>query len=919
MGEVKSEVLADVTQANVIQGLIGKVAVVQIVANNGLPGTAPNVRFRGIGSINGSSAPLYVVDGAPFNGDISAINNQDIESISFLKDASAAALYGSRGANGVVIITTKKGVKFTLDTRSGVASRAVKEYKIGKDAKNYYENYHSILKNTYMIVNNQQSEVAAQNASNNLISGALGLNYNITDVANNQVVGVDGKFNPNASILYQEDWSDFLFKKGGYYTNTYFSAAGSTDKTDFYVSAGYEKNESFMVKSAYEKFTGRVRVDTQASDRFKVGGNIAYSVMNQNAPDGFDGGTTYSSPFNFTRAIAPIYSVYAYSATGNPIYTSNGSRAFDDGTGSYSPFVRPYAALQNPYATALNDVKKNQFNQVSASGYAKYKIIEGLDFTYNVVGEFLNKYERSLDTSLYGDAAGVNGRLYNINTNTSSIVQKQILTYKKKFGDNHLFDAMVGHETLNRQVDYLYAHSTNGILVNSSYLDQYSILHDAGGSGTPYSTEGYFARLNYQYANKYYVNVNGRRDGSSRFHKDNRWGNFYSYSGAWRVSQEEFLSSSNVISELKLKASYGEQGNDNLGYNFPYLDLYTLLQTTNASNTSLSYNQTFKGNKDITWEKNKNFNAGFELGLLDNRINIDAEYFRRKTADMLYMRPLNLSEGFASFPENIGDMVNKGIEVTIDADIIRSDDFRLSLNINGTSLKNEIVRLPVNDIVSGSYMLREGQSMYSWYLKEFAGVNPQTGAAQFYKVDTTTGDRTITESYSEATFQFIGKNAVPKFYGGFGVNLDYKGFDFGVSFAYQLGGWGYDSQYLGLFDGGRGESLHNDYSKTWSPTNTGAKLPVVVADNSKQYYTSSTLGLIKSDYLSLQNISIGYTFKSDIVKNFGLSNFRIYAIGDNIALWSKRQGYDPRLSYTGVANSQYPLGRAVALGLKFGF
>ncbi|QTV07035.1 SusC/RagA family TonB-linked outer membrane protein [Faecalibacter bovis] len=921
VGEVKSEELAKVTSGNVVQGMTGKIAGVQIVSNNGLPGTAPNVRFRGIGSINGSSAPLYVVDGVPFNGDVSGINNQDIESISFLKDASAAALYGNRGANGVIIITTKKGVKgktrYTLDLKSGVAMRGVPEYNISKNAAGYYEDYHRMLKNTS--IHNGSSEADAHTfASNNLITGSNGLAYNVTNVANNAIIGADGKFNSNASILYQEDWADFMFKDGGFYTNTYFSANGATDDTSYFFSVGYEKNDTYMVNSTFEKFTGRLKVDNKIGDRIKVGGNLAYTLLLRNMPDGFDGGTSYSNPFQWTRNIAPIYPLYAYDAQGNAVYTSNGDRAYDDGTGVYSPFVRPYGGMQNPYATALYDVKKSRVNQVFANTYATFNILEGLDFTYSVTGEFANNDWKSLDTSLYGDAVGVNGRVYNSMQNTYSITQQQLLTYKKRIND-HNFDVLLGHETMDRQVDFLEAHSTNGLLVDSPYLNHYALLRDATGNGTPYATEGFFARFNYDYGNKYYINANVRRDGSSRFHPDNRWGNFFGVGAAWRVSQEAFLKNSKVINELKLKASYGEQGNDNLGYNFPYKDLYTIVQTTNAGETAISYNQTFKGNKDITWETNANLNAGIELALFNSRVTVDAEYFLRKSQDMLYMRPLNVSEGFSSYPENIGDMENRGFEVTVNADVIRTKDFRLGVFANVTTLTNEITKLPENNVVSGSYLLREGESMYSWYLREYAGVNQETGAAQFYKVDATTGEKTITENHAEATLQFIGKNAVAKVYGGFGLNMDYKGLDFGVNFAYQAGGWGYDSQYMTLFDGGRGETFHNDYANTWTSENRNAALPVVIADNAKQYYSTSTLGLIKSDYISLQNISLGYTFKKGLVDNLGLTALRVYALADNVWVWSKRKGYDPRMSYTGISDTTYSPIRTISAGVNFAF
>ncbi|MFB9120314.1 SusC/RagA family TonB-linked outer membrane protein [Bergeyella porcorum] len=929
VAQVKSDVLKQVASANVVQGLTGKVAGVQITTNNGLPGTEPTVRFRGIGSINGSSAPLYVVDGVPFNGDIAAINNADIESMSFLKDASAAALYGNRGANGVIIITTKKGRKgktrYNLDVKSGIAMRGIPEYDIITSPKEYYEAYHRMLKNGYINAG-EAVDVAHTSASNELVSlNNTGLGYNVTNVAGDQIIGADGKFNPNASILYQESWADRLFKKG-FYTNTYFSAAGGTDNTSFFYSLGYESNDTYMINSKFEKITARTKVDSKIGEKIKVGANLAYSNILQNAPDGFNGSTSYSNPFQWSRSIAPIYPVYAYTASGAPVYLPNGERAYDDGTGIYNGgMVRPYGSLQNPLATAIHDVKKNVTNQVFAGGYATLNLFRGLDFTYNVTGEFSNLRQHSMDTMLYGDAVGVGGRLYNYNTNIASLTQQQILTYERKFGGLGV-QAMVGHETMNRNIDYISVNFQRGILTSSLASNHYLTLNGAQGRISPYATEGFFGRLNFDYDGKYFINANARRDGSSRFHKDNRWGNFFGLGAAWVVSKENFLKNSTWLNNLKLKASYGEQGNDNLGityeyyyYNFPYVDQFEVVQTTNAAETTISLSQTYKGNKNITWEKNANLNAGLELGLFNNRLTLDAEYFSRKSTDMLFLKPLPLSQGFESMPENIGDMVNRGVEVTANVAVVRTSDFEFNINANATYLKNEILRLSEPEILNGSYVLKPGNSMYTWRLREFAGVNPTNGAALFTVVNATTGEKTLTETYSEATLLDTGKSAVPKYYGGFGADAKYKNFDFAISFAYQFGGWGQDTMWLNRFSGDAGANFHKDYANTWTKSNTTASLPVLLPGNSKQYYGSSTMALIKSDYISLQNVSFGYTFDRDMMGNLGIDSLRVYAVADNVAVWSKRKGYDPRMSVRGISSSSYSPIRTISLGFNVGF
>ena len=926
--EVKSAELQKVASSNVMQGMVGKVSGVQVVNNNGMPGDPPVIRFRGIGSINASAAPLYVVDGVPFNGDIASINNFDIESISFLKDASAAALYGNRGANGVIIVTTKKGKKgkskVMFDSKVGFSSRAVKEYDILTSQKDYYETYFSALKTTLMFgPTNYDQFTAANIASQELITGSQGLAYNSYNVANNALIDpATGKLNPSASLLYDEDYADYLFGEG-LFTQSVFNISGGDENLSHFFSLGYEKNEGYVVNSGLEKITTRLKLDSSVlGGKLKMGGNFGYSHLMQDYLDGYTGGNTYSSPFFWTRTNAPIYPVYLYDTSGNPIFNSSGTHMFDDGTGFGAAPVRPFGSLQNPYATAINDIKKYQTDNLFVSAFADVKLFEGLNFVYSATGDLFNQNDRSLDTPLYGDAVNAGGRVGYSNSRTFSLTQQQLLKYTREFG-NHSVDLLLGHETLDRRTDFVAADRSKLLLPDSPYVNQAGVLQSGTGGGSTYSIEGYFSRLNYDYDNKYYINASIRKDGSSRFHPDNRWGTFYGVGAAWRVSQEKFMSNISWLDEFKLKASYGEQGNDNLGLELPYLDQYTVSVTTDTS-LPVSFNLTQLGNRNITWEKKANFNAGFDLSLFDRRLNIEAEYFKNEVDDMLFNRPLPPSSGFSSIPDNVGTMQNVGYEVTIDAELIRRKDFSFSVNFNTTHYENEITKLPFNGqennrIVSGLYLRQEGGSVYDFYMREFAGVNPLTGAALFWMDDTATGQRVLTENYNQAKQYKIDKTAIPDFYGGFGFNTTYKGFDLGVNFAYQFGGYGYDSIYMGAMSPSRGENFHTDYSKTWSVDNVGASLPRVEIGDPQNYYATSTLGLVKSDYLSIQNISLGYTLDNKFTSKLGLSSLRLYSLVDNVHLWSNRQGYDPRLSLTGGSANKYSLLRTVSFGMNVQF
>src|SRR5690554_251845 len=933
VASIKSKEISKIVTGNVTQGLVGKVAGVQVTNGTGMPGDGATIRIRGIGSLSVGTPPLYVVDGIPFYGNINSINTQDIESMTILKDASAAALYGSRGASGVIIITTKKGREgeslITVDSRVGFATRAVKDYDFVDSPSSYYEAYFQGLKNTYMFNGiGMNANQAANQAAANLITGDQGLAYNAySGIANGSLVDpATGEFTGGGTLKYNEDWNDYLFGSG-LFTQTNFGLSGGSATSSHYFSLGYEKNDGYVVNSGLQKITTRLKLDSNIGERAKVGANIGYSNTTQDYLDGYTGGTTYSSPFYWVRNVAPIYPVRAYDFDGNPIYNSLGDHVFDDGTGAggLSP-VRPFGSLQHPYATAINDYKRRVRDNLFATGYLDYKIADGLVFTYSLTGELTNGNNWSLDTQLYGDAVGAGGRVSNSSFRQFSFTQQQLLKYNKRFG-NHGLDVLLGHETLDRSYDYVQADRQN-MLFDSPYVDHASVFQPGFGGGEDYSLEGFIGRIAYDYNNKYYVNLSARRDGSSRFHKDHRWGNFYGAGVAWRVSQESFMDNVSWVNEFRLKGSFGQQGNDEIGYNTPYLTPYTINPTTDTS-LPISFNpSSYLGNPNIKWETSTNMNIGFDASLFDRRLNVEVEYFKKEITDMLFNRPLAPSTGFNVTPENIGDMNNKGIEVTLSGDVVRTNNLLVSLHFNATSYKNEITRMPNNGkennfIVSGSFIREEGGGAYDYYMREFVGVNPANGSALYWKNvddDDLSLGRELTENFAEADLYRIGKTALPDVYGGFGASIAYKGFDLGIDFAYQLGGYATDGVWLAGMTLSPGGGLHNDAFDAWTPENTSASLPRIDIDDPNNYYAASTLALIESDYLSIQNISIGYTFNTDMIRKVGLSNLRIYGLADNVHLWSKRQGFDPRQSgITGASGNTYSLLRTISFGVNLEF
>ncbi len=932
VGSVKAEEIAKVTNTNVVQGMAGKIAGVQIASSSGQPGQAPAVRFRGIGSITGSAEPLYIVDGVPLTGSITSINTNDIESMSFLKDASLASMYGNRGANGVIIVTTKKGrsgkPKFNLDLKSGININGNKRSKLINDPARYYEAYYQGLVNNYMDGQNLSYADARVKAAAELIDGAQGLAYNLFNTSNDALIDpVTGKITSTDRKYTPENWEDFLFREG-FYNSTFLSASGGTDITKYYFSMGYEKNEGYAINSRFDKITARASIDTQISDRIKIGTNMAYTNAVLDNPDG-NGTSNISSPYRWINTIAPIYGVYQRDNNGNLMYDASGTVIYDDGTGANGMAgipIRPYGQRANPYITALQDIKRTDRNNIVLSGFLDVNILEGLNFRYNIAGDYLNSDYIGMDTPFYGDAVFAEGRILGQISNSLGITHQQLLTYTKNF-NGHKLDFLAGHESYVRRASLVYANKSKLFLPTRDILDNAAIIESAGGEKGKYATEGYFGRINYEYGNRYYLTANIRRDASSYFHPDHRWGTFYGFGGAWRVSQENFLADVAWLNEFKLKASYGEQGNDNL--NFPVYTPYERHYTLNPLTDPLqpfSWSRTYNGRKDITWENMKNLNAGFELGLFNRRLNIDAEYFERNVSDMLFYRTLapSVSGGWANLPINVGSMTNKGVEVSIDADVIRGNDFRLNIFANGTHYKNTVTELYDGFEELAADGLKVGMDRYAYRIKEFAGVDQSTGNALFYMdVKDANGNvtgRTVTDDHAAATFYWQDKSATPDVYGGFGLRADYKNIDFGIDFAYQFGGWGYDSNWMGAMGGGLGQSIHEDFYNTWTPENTTAPLPRFAVANNTEFYSTSTMGLIKSDYLSIQNITLGYTLNRDLFDNVGIDGVRFYASVNNAALFSRRQGYDPRLNISGsMGSGTYDLNRTLMFGTNISF
>ena len=938
---VKSDDIAKISSSNAMSALSGKVSGVQINSATGAPGQESfSIRIRGISSINAGNDPLIIVDGAPYNGDINNLNQNDIASMTVLKDAASAALYGARGANGVVIITTKNGREgtssITVDAKWGANTRGVEFYNTVESPAGYYEAYYQSLKN-YRTNLGDDAATAHRWALDNMFAGGYNLGYNVYTVPEGQdFIGPNGKLNPNATLgrvvnvngteylLYPDSWRDAAYQTGVRQEYN-VTATGSNDKGSFYGSAGYLKNEGISIGSDYERFTGRLKADYQLRSWLKLSGNFNYAHYKANSLSG-DGESTVGNVF-MVKDMAPIYPLYVRDAAGNILQDSKtGLAMYDWGDGTVTGLTRPVMTGSNPIFANNFDKNENEGNSLDATGTAEIRFLEDFKFTSaNTVMLDETRFTNTMNP-FYGQFAANNGSVQKTHVRTWAYNYQQLLNWHHLF-DKHDVEVMLGHEYYRTRYYYLSASKNNLFSVFNDELAGAVNTGSMNSYTTDYNVEGWFGRVQYNYDNKYFGSLSYRRDASSRFHPDHRWGNFWSFGGAWIISKEKWFNAS-WVDELKFKASYGEQGNDNIG-NYLYTDTYSIQD----SNGSISFvPSTTKGNETISWEKSGNFNTGFEFSLFRGRLAGGIEYFYRKTSDMLAWFTLPPSFGYSGYYDNIGDMTNQGIEVELDGTIIRTKDMEWGVNVNFTAYKNEITSMPtenktytidgVEGYSNGNYFYGEGEPIYTFYLPKYAGVDPETGEALYWKDVTdengnVTGQEKVTDP-STATMHLCG-TALPDAYGGFGTRFSYKGFDFSADFTYQIGGQVYDSSYASAMGTSKGYQFHSDILNAWTPENPNTNIPRLQYNDQYTNYQSDRF-LTSASYLCLQNVNIGYTLPSNLTSKIGISKLRVYVTGANLWLWSKRQGLDPRQSLSGgTSNAYYSPIRTISGGLTVTF
>ena len=949
---VGSEQLDKRILTTVTSALEGNVSGVQMTSALGQPGSSPDVRIRGFGSVNASNKPLYIVDGSVYNGEIADLNPSDIESMTVLKDAASTSLYGSSAGNGVIVITTKKGTNntsgsagVTLNITQGWSSQAYKDI----DRVNVWEYYPlqwEMLKNAY-VTSGETAEKAAQLASEKIVST---LKYNpFSGIADGEVVGTDGRLNPNATTLKwgdDLDWEDAAFGNG--YRQEYnLSYNSKGEKSDTYSSIGYLNDKGYMLKTDYERYSGRVNHNIYPTKWFKAGVNLAYSrTLSNYSTSNSDNSSAYSNLARFVRTMAPIYPVHKHDLT-------TGAYLDKDGNPTINPkeYVYDYegARLSNNGRDAIAETEFNMRNNTRTNivgrSYITITPIEGLTATVDYAFDNTDRRQKVYENPYVGDGTAGPGRLNILSSRIFSETFKQLIAYNKTF-NRHRLDLLVGHESYEWMYEYLYSMKTQQTVPGVYDFVNFVNISSATSYTRTYNKEGYLARLNYDYRDKYYASLSYRRDGSSRFHKDYRWGDFWSFGASWRISEEDFMEGYGWINNLKLRASYGETGVDGIldadgvQMYYPYQSLYKL-GIDNALESGVYFS--VLSNSSLKWETQVLTDVALEFGLF-NRINGVVEFFNKTSSDLIFDTPLATSNGVPSVIQNIGKSRNQGIEVELDIEIFRNKDWRINFGGNASWIKNKITRLPDDSretgIVTGSKKYVEGHSRYEFWLRQWYGVNPANGDGLYY-LDTETYNESsgnwatvqktlveidgkqLTNSYSYAKWDLSG-DAAPKMNGGFNFRLGYKSFDLGAVFSYQLGGKLLDNAVYGnaMSTSEYGFAMHEDVKKAWKQPGDITDVPRL--DKSSTHATNigqsySTRWLINSNYLNMRSLTLSYSLPRKVLQPILLSNARITLSGENLFMIKPRRGINPMANYTGITYNEYMPARVFTIGLNLSF
>lgn len=910
-----------------VRALQGSVAGINMISQGGQPGNNPNFVVRGFSSINANSAPLIILDGTPFNGNINTISQDQIESLTVLKDGASASLYGSRGANGVVIITTKTGKKnskatVSIRTQYGVSNAAVGLHdRVGPGT--YMELLWSAARNRNIYEFGQSPNEAAQNASNSLV-GLIG--YNPYDIAN--PVGVDGNLVSEANLNFSTDWEDVLLRENVPRVNHNLSVQGGSENSSYFFSLDYLNEEGLVIEADFERVSTRFNFDSQLNDWLKVGVRTSFSRSNSSNPE-----AGAVSAVSWIYNVGNVFPIFARDANGDLVFDASGNPFYDLGNGNGGRLGQGVNANRIPRSgenimaiIKLGTEERIRTNYIG-NAYAEIDFLKNFKFRTNLAYENFLFDSHSFDDDQFGIASGVQGRVSKSRNITTTLNAIQSLNYTNSFGSHNVsVDAIM--EAYIEDSDSFRGSGT-GLLPDLEELQTTNIPESISGLRIGRRVNGYLGRLNYNYDNKYFFETSFRRDGSSQFGEDFRWGSFYSVGASWIASKENFLADSDWLDNLKLRASYGELGNNaGIGF-FPYQFVFV---GANPGNTVIS---PVEGNPvaippsslpdpSLQWEKTATTNFGLDFSIFQGALSGTVEYYERESIDLLYSVPAAYSTGATDIFTNNGAVRNSGLEVTLNSNIINTEDISWSIGGNASFQKNEITNLPQDQFINGSKLWKEGNSLFEFYLREWAGVNPANGDALWYQdiVDTNgnvTG-RTVTNDYNLATRYETGKESLPDIQGGFNTNFRYKNFDLSAVFNYSFGAYLLDTDYSGLIGNfsSNGAPAHPDNLNSWSQPGDVTDFPRLTTANTTFIQTSDRW-LFKNDYVRLRALTIGYNLSGEALEKTGLKKVRVYFQGDNLITWQSHFGIDPEQSFGGTTASRSPLLRTFTFGTLLQF
>ena len=974
LATVKQESIQQRPVASVTDVLSGMSAGI-MVNTGGDPGDDASIRIRGFGSVSGSNSPLYIIDGVPFGGNISDLNPNDIENISVLKDATSAALYGNRASNGVILITTRRGtsdkVGMSVSVNQGFYNRAIPDYD-RVDAKQFMQIYF----NGY--VNNLQSgataltkEAAIANVRANLMT-YLG-EYNIFNVATADLFDAEGVFNASAQILpgYTDlNWNDAVMHVG-YRQDYNVNGSGASAKSNYFFSLGYLNDQGQTINSGFERWTGRANVQVTPRKWIKAGINVSASLQER---DYRSDGTAYANPIYQASIMAPIYPIYLHNTDGSFLLDENGEKQYDGG----ELYARQQWPSRHSIWEAELDLRHYKRITTEAQAFTDIKLMKDLTFTAKADLNLRNSKDRTYNNAIIGDGVGNNGRASRTEYLYTNWTFQQLLNYNRTFGD-HTVEALLGHEYYYNQYDYQYGYKTNQTFANRYELVNFTDITSYTGYYSGYRQDSYFSRLKYNFQNKYFAEASFRRDGSSKFYKDNRWGNFWSLGATWVLSKEDFIKDINWIDNLRYRVSYGKVGNDGGIGNYAYMGLYRVAEKYAGETAAF---KTQNESLDLCWESEKAFSTALE-GRIFDRTDFTLEFFNKTTYDLLFDVPAPYSQGGighsstdCSTTKNIGSVRNRGVEITLDHAIIKTKDFSWNFGFNATMLKNTILKLPEatitnydglqNAIVSGSKLIAEGHGRYDYWLYQFVGIDQMTGLS-LYEIDSDKyyilDENIVGQRWDEDTKSMVDFNkdqvpaqyrvvidgkeyvthttyakkdwsgsSIPKIFGSFNTSLRYKDFTLSALFTYALGSKCIDYAYQSLTSVTNSpHAYHVDVLNAWKeiPDGMTEDSPNRIdpngfprSDGFWNSYTNatSTRSLISGNYLVVKNINLSYKLPKKIVSKLDLSSIIFSASIENLWSFTARKGLNPQQAFDGsVYGYNLNTPRVGTFGVKVNF